>query len=80
MSLKNVARETLELVETGKYRNSAGDEIDFSREQKRAVAETRLYTPEQLASLKLAPRKGRNCSRGRRHHPESRPRNVRFTR
>lgn len=51
MSLKNVAQETLEIVEKGQYTNSRGEIVDFLEMQRYAVAGTLLYRPEQGHSL-----------------------------
>jgi uncharacterized protein (TIGR02452 family) len=51
MSLKNTAKETLEILEAGKYINRAGQTIEFLAAQQMAVKKTVLYTPEQSAQL-----------------------------
>jgi uncharacterized protein (TIGR02452 family) len=51
MSLKEVARTTLEILETGSYVNDAGETIDFRQEQQAAVAGTILYDPESGNAL-----------------------------
>jgi uncharacterized protein (TIGR02452 family) len=51
MSLKEVARTTLEILETGSYVNDAGETIDFRKEQQTAVAGTILYDPEAGSML-----------------------------
>ena len=51
MSLKNVAVETLEILENGAFINSAGETINFASQQSAAVENTKLYTPEQLIAL-----------------------------
>ena len=50
MSLKDVARETLEIIQEG-FVNSSGKVINFTLEQQAAEAGTILYTPEQLSQL-----------------------------
>lgn len=51
MNLKDVAQETLEIIESGKLPTKLGTSIDFAPEQANAVNGTRLYTPEQLQTL-----------------------------
>jgi uncharacterized protein (TIGR02452 family) len=51
MSLKNTAKETLEILEAGKYINKTGQTIEFLAAQQMAVKKTVLYTPEQLNRL-----------------------------
>src|SRR5262249_9426921 len=51
MSLKEVAKETLNILEEGRYITSSGNIVDLSAEQRAAVAATVLYTPEQANSL-----------------------------
>ncbi|MGK7874670.1 MAG: TIGR02452 family protein [Xenococcaceae cyanobacterium] len=51
MSLKNVAKETLLILENGQYLTESGISVEFEHEQKEAVRGTRLYTPELLQSL-----------------------------
>lgn len=51
MSLKNVAQETLKIIQAGQYINNSGRVINFALEQKNAEANTKLYTPEQLSNL-----------------------------
>lgn len=51
MSLKNTAKETLEIVKAGQYTNSSEKVVDFAVEQKAAEANTKLYTPEELANI-----------------------------
>lgn len=50
MSLKDIAQETLKIIQEG-FVNSSGKVIDFALEQKAAEAGTILYTPEQLSQL-----------------------------
>ena len=51
MSLKNVAKETVAILENGAFTNSTGQAINFAKEQSDAVTKTKLYTPEQLQTL-----------------------------
>jgi len=51
MSLKGIAKETLALLDAGTYITPAGKTIDFAAQQQQAVAETRLYTPDQAQAL-----------------------------
>ncbi len=51
MFLKNVAKETLTILENGHYVTSSGIVVAFLSEQKAAIAGTRLYTPEQLHTM-----------------------------
>jgi uncharacterized protein (TIGR02452 family) len=55
MSLKGIAKETLDILEAGGYANGAGARVDFRAEQRAAVAGTVLYTPEQGAALLAEP-------------------------
>ena len=55
MSLKGIAKETLDILEAGGYVNGAGERVDFRAEQRAAVAGTVLYTPEQGAALLAGP-------------------------
>lgn len=58
MSLKNVAQETLTLLENGRFSTPAGKLVQFAAEQETAVSGTRLYTPEQLQTLLDTPASG----------------------
>jgi uncharacterized protein (TIGR02452 family) len=51
MSLKNTAKETLDILKTGKYINKDGKTIEFLAAQQMAVRKTVLYTPEQSDRL-----------------------------
>jgi uncharacterized protein (TIGR02452 family) len=51
MSLKNTAKETLDILEAGKYINKTGQTIEFLAAQQMAVKKTVLYTPEQSDRL-----------------------------
>ena len=50
MSLKEAARQTLALLEAGRYTTASGATVDIVEPQARAVAGTRLYTPQTLAT------------------------------
>lgn len=51
MSLKNIAKETLDIAKEGKYTNKAGKTIEFLAAQQMAIEKTVLYTPQQSYSL-----------------------------
>lgn len=51
MSLKGVAKETLSILEAGRYIAPSGKTVEFLAEQQAAVAGTMLYTPEQAYAL-----------------------------
>ncbi|MCP4415365.1 MAG: TIGR02452 family protein [Chloroflexi bacterium] len=51
MSLKFIAKQTLEFLETGRFLSSSGTFVDFASQQTDAVHDTRLYTPDQLQIL-----------------------------
>ncbi|HEY1013651.1 MAG TPA: TIGR02452 family protein, partial [Herpetosiphonaceae bacterium] len=51
MSLKGVAKATLQILEDGRYEGPSGAVIEFAAEQRAAVAGTALYTPEQAMAL-----------------------------
>ena len=57
MSLKDVARETLKIIQEG-FVNSSGKVINFTLEQQAAEAGTILYPPEQLSQLLAKSRSG----------------------
>ncbi|MEZ4445373.1 MAG: TIGR02452 family protein [Polyangiaceae bacterium] len=50
MSLEEAARQTLALLEAGRYTTASGATVDIVEPQARAVAGTRLYTPQTLAT------------------------------
>lgn len=54
MDLKATARETLAILEAGRYHAPSGAERSIGTELAAAVAGTRLYTPEALAALLAA--------------------------
>lgn len=51
MSLKGVAKTTLEILDAGQYTLPDGRTVSLGDSVRRAVEGTRLYTPEQLATL-----------------------------
>lgn len=51
MSLKGAAKDTLHIIEQGKYINNSGQTIDFLTHQQAAVANTKLYTPDDADHL-----------------------------
>lgn len=51
MSLKNVAQETLAILENGGYITDSGISVEIASAQRTAVAGTHLYTPEKLHAL-----------------------------
>ncbi len=51
MSLKNIAKETLRIVNEGQFINSSGETVEFLSHQQAAVNGTVLYTPEQANGL-----------------------------
>lgn len=51
MSLKYIAKQTIEYLENGSFLSSSGTPVNFASQQAAAVHGTRLYTPEQLQSL-----------------------------
>jgi uncharacterized protein (TIGR02452 family) len=55
VSLKESARETLEVQDRGFYVSSSGLRVDISQFQQAAVAGTRLYRPAELAELLARP-------------------------
>ncbi|WP_309745011.1 MULTISPECIES: poly(ADP-ribose) glycohydrolase domain-containing protein [unclassified Chamaesiphon] len=55
MSLKNTAKETLEILTTGTYTNKSGTVVEFLAAQQMAVKKTVLYSPQHSAALLAAP-------------------------
>jgi len=53
MSLKGIAKSTLEILDKGGYK-SPSLWISVKEEQERAISETKLYTPPQLSALSLS--------------------------
>ncbi|NEO85873.1 MAG: TIGR02452 family protein [Spirulina sp. SIO3F2] len=51
MSLKEVAKETLDILKSGQFVTKSGKVIEFAAEQKQAEDGTRLYSPEINESL-----------------------------
>jgi uncharacterized protein (TIGR02452 family) len=51
MSLTDIAKETLQILETGKFVSTTGDVISFSIEQQLAEKNTKLYRPQEVADL-----------------------------
>ncbi|BAY61173.1 hypothetical protein NIES22_12340 [Calothrix brevissima NIES-22] len=51
MSLKGIAKETLRIVEEGKYITESGKTVEFLAAQQMAIAKTVLYTPTHSYSL-----------------------------
>lgn len=51
MSLREVARQTLQIIEEGHYINGAGARVDIAAEVENAISNTRLYRPDELAGL-----------------------------
>jgi uncharacterized protein (TIGR02452 family) len=51
MSLTGIAKETLQILETGEFISANGDLSNFSAEQKLAEKNTRLYRPAEVADL-----------------------------
>ncbi len=58
MSLKGIAKQTLEILDQGSYVGPSGTTIHLKKEVKAAVQGTKLYTPDQLAQLLDAPATG----------------------
>jgi len=55
MSLKQVARDTLSILEHGSYENEAGALVEIGTSLRAAVEGTKTYSPEVLASMLAAP-------------------------
>jgi uncharacterized protein (TIGR02452 family) len=51
MSLKEIARQTLEIIDAGHYLDNAGERVDIASEVENAISNTRLYRPDDLARL-----------------------------
>lgn len=51
MSLKQKAKETLDLLESGEFTSPTGETFTFRKEQKKAEQETKLYRPEEGLAL-----------------------------
>ena len=50
MMLKQIAQETLGLIEAGEYQ-AGGQSVRFTEQQESAVRGTRLYRPDEIAAL-----------------------------
>ncbi len=48
---REIARDTLKILEQGYYINSKGEEVSIALDQERAENQTRLYTPDKLIHL-----------------------------
>jgi len=53
MALKQIAKETLNLIESGTY-DFAGKTVSFADAQERAVSQTRVYCPDDFDSINAA--------------------------
>jgi uncharacterized protein (TIGR02452 family) len=51
MSLKNIAKETLDILERGEFVSPSGKTINFAAQQKMAEDGTKLYRPEDVGKL-----------------------------
>ncbi|MEM8640444.1 MAG: TIGR02452 family protein [Cyanobacteria bacterium P01_G01_bin.54] len=51
MSLKGVAKETLDIIKNGEFSSKSGKVIQFTTEQKKAEEGTRLYSPAMVDNL-----------------------------
>jgi hypothetical protein len=51
MTLKEIAKETLQILEKGEFISKHGNVINFAVEQQLAEKSTRLYRPEEVANL-----------------------------
>jgi uncharacterized protein (TIGR02452 family) len=58
MSLRGIAKETLEVIERGTYAAPTGENVDISRQVRAAMDGTALYRPDDFPSLwpKIVPR------------------------
>ncbi|TWU02909.1 TIGR02452 family protein [Stieleria varia] len=54
MTLKELAQETLDLVEAGEYQ-ADGLTVNFAEQQESAVRGTRLYRPDEIVALSASP-------------------------
>ena len=61
MSLAGVGKETVRIVENGEYTLPSGARVSIAAEIARALEGTRLYTPDDLASLVLLPFEAGAC-------------------
>lgn len=60
MSLTQVAKQTLAILEAGSYTTETGKTVELAAAQAAAVAGARLYTPDELAALVARPGPGGN--------------------
>ena len=67
MSLKEIAQQTVEIMDQGRYMAPSGQERSIAEALTHAKSHTRLYEPEQLARLL---REGHGESSGERAHVE----------
>ncbi len=51
MSLKGIAKETLQILSKGEFISKSGNVINFATEQKMAEEATKLYCPEEVENL-----------------------------
>ena len=51
MSLKEVARQTLKILDAGSYTSDSGRQVEFGAPLQRSIQGTKLYTPARLAEL-----------------------------
>lgn len=51
MSLKGIAKETLQILSKGEFISKSGNVINFAAEQKMAEEATKLYCPEEVENL-----------------------------
>ena len=61
MSLKQVAKDTLAILERGAYETPSGEVVDISSSLRAAVEGTKTYVPSDLSALadSREPREGR---------------------
>jgi uncharacterized protein (TIGR02452 family) len=55
MSLKGVAKTTLDILESGRYITDSGKTVEFLKKQRSAVRGTTLYNPDRAAELLAKP-------------------------
>lgn len=51
--LREIARQTVAIAESGRYRNNDGDDVDIGEAIRAAVAGTRLYVPDADHSVRV---------------------------
>ncbi|WP_433650063.1 TIGR02452 family protein [Micromonospora zamorensis] len=49
--LREIARQTVAIADSGRYRNGAGDEVGIGEVVRAAVAGTRLYLPDEVPAV-----------------------------